>query len=168
MHIRNPCQKNINWKHWCKNTANMQFQDWITYLCSQPKSSKVNAFLQNIPKGTKGYFFSIKKSHCDHSVYTVLWQFLHIKQKNSDDSKGKKPKHFSIYESVVWLNSFMQHENLELTETGIQHHISDATKRHKEHFHHCHVEQRWFAVLLQTLGVPGSSADENDQNCYST
>lgn len=47
----------------------------------------------------------------------------------------------------------MQHENLELTETGIQYHISDATKRHKEHFHHCPTEHWWFAVLLQTSGL---------------
>lgn len=38
-------------------------------------------------------------------------------------------------------NSFMQAENLELTETCIQYHINDATKRHKEYFHHSHIEQ---------------------------
>lgn len=57
--------------------------------------------------------------------------------------------------SVAWVNSFMQHKNPEWTETDIQFHISDAAQRHKEHFHHCHLEQRWFAVLLQTSGVPG-------------
>lgn len=54
MHIRDLCQKNTNW---CENTANMEFQVWITYLCSWPKSSKINAFIQNFLKAPKTDFF---------------------------------------------------------------------------------------------------------------